>query len=169
MTDLGSAPLPPLADDDHVRGAPGAPLVIEYADFECHFCAVAHARLAPVPVRRVFRHFPMRSKHPRAWACACAAEAAARQGRFWQLHDSLYADQGRLEDPHLWQRAGDLGLDLDRFQADRRSDEVAARVRRDFEAGIRAGVVTTPTLFIDNQAYAGIPDRALLEQLTTDD
>jgi protein-disulfide isomerase len=111
----------------------------------------------------------MRSKHPRAWACACAAEAAARQGRFWELHDLLYADQGRLEDPHLWRRAEDLGLDLDRFQADRHSDEVATRVRRDFEAGIRAGVVTTPTLFIDNQAHAGIPDQALLEQLTTDD
>jgi protein-disulfide isomerase len=165
MTDLGSAPLPPLADDDHVRGAPDAPVVIEYADFECHFCAVAHARLADVPVRRVFRHFPMRSKHPRAWACACAAEAAARQGRFWELHDSLYTDQGRLDDPHLWQRARDLSLDLDRFEADRRSEETAARVRRDFEAGIRAGVVTTPTLFIDNQPHAGIPNPDLLKRL----
>jgi protein-disulfide isomerase len=169
MTDLGSAPLPPPADDDHVRGPPDAPLVIEYADFECHFCAVAHVRLESVAVRRVFRHFPVRAKHPRAWSCACAAEAAARQGRFWELHDSLYADQGRLEDPHLWQRARDLGLDLDRFQADRRSEETVARVRRDFNSGIRAGVVTTPTLFIDNEVHAGIPHPALLEQLTTDD
>jgi protein-disulfide isomerase len=169
MTDLGSAPLPPLADDDHVRGAPDAPLVIEYADFECHFCAVAHVRLAPLPIRRVFRHFPVRSKHPRAWACACATEAAARQGRFWELHDSLYADQGRLEDPHLWQRARELGLDLDQFQADRHSQEVATRVRRDFESGIRAGVATTPTLFIDNEPHAGIPNPALLEQLATSD
>ena len=169
MTDLGSAPLPPLADDDHVRGAPDAPLVIEYADFECHFCAVAHVRLAPLPIRRVFRHFPVRSKHPRAWACACATEAAARQGRFWELHDSLYADQGRLEDPHLWQRARELGLDLDRFQTDRHSEKVATRVRRDFESGIRAGVATTPTLFIDNEPHAGIPNPALLEQLATSD
>jgi protein-disulfide isomerase len=165
MTDLGSAPPPALADDDHVRGPAEAPLVIEYADFECHFCAVAHVRLEPIPVRRVFRHFPVRSKHPRAWACACAAEAAARQGRFWELHDALYADQGRLDDPHLWRRARDLGLDLDRFQADRRSEEVAARVRRDFDSGIRAGVVTTPTLFIDGRAQAGIPDHALLARL----
>jgi protein-disulfide isomerase len=169
MTDLGSAPLPPLADDDHVRGAPDAPLVIEYADFECHFCAVAHVRLEPIRVRRVFRHFPMRSKHPRAWACACAAEASARQGRFWELHDSLYGDQARLEDPDLWQRAEDLGLDLDRFQADRHSDEVATRVRRDFQAGIRAGVVTTPTLFIEGEPHAGIPNQALLERLATSD
>jgi protein-disulfide isomerase len=169
MTDLGSAPPPALAVDDHVRGPAGAPLVIEYADFECHFCALAHVRLEPVPVRRVFRHFPVRSKHPRAWACACAAEAAARQGRFWELHDALYADQGRLEDPHLWQRARDLGLDIDRFQTDRRSEETQARVRRDFGSGIRAGVVTTPTLFVDNRAHAGIPDQAWLEALATSD
>jgi protein-disulfide isomerase len=110
----------------------------------------------------------MRSKHPRAWACACAAEAAARQGRFWELHDSLYADPGRLEDPHLWQRARDLDLDLDRFHADRHSAEVAKRVRRDFEAGIRAGVVTTPTLFIEGEAHAGIPDVAWLQNLRTE-
>ena len=121
-------------------------------------------------MRRVFRHFPMRSKHPRAWACACAAEAAARQGRFWEMHDSLFADQGRLEDPHLWQRAEDLGLDLDRFQADRRSEEVATRVRRDFEAGIRAGVVTTPTLFVDRRTPRRNPRRGPGSQrLTTDD
>ena len=165
MADLGSAPLPPLTGDDHVRGPEDAPLVIEYADFECHYCAITHARLRGVAIRHVFRHFPVRSKHPRAWACACAAEAAARQGRFWELHDALYGDPGRLDDPHLWQRARELGLELDRFEADRRSERVAGRVRRDFEAGIRAGVVTTPTLFVDGEAHAGIPDPALLRAL----
>ncbi|HVE68590.1 MAG TPA: thioredoxin domain-containing protein, partial [Solirubrobacteraceae bacterium] len=148
MTGLGSAPLPPLADDDHVRGPSGAPLLVEYADFECHFCRLAHVRLEGEPVRRVFRHFPVRSKHPRAWATACAAEAAARQGRFWEMHDSLYADQSRLEDPHLWARAEQLGLDVERFDADRRSEAVAERVRRDFRSGVRAGVATTPTFFV---------------------
>ena len=169
MTELGSAPLPPIADDDHVRGPSGAPVVIEYADFECHFCAMAHGRLKEVTVRHVFRHFPVRSKHPRAWACACAAEAAGRQGRFWEMHDALYADQGRLDDPHLWRRARNLGLDVERFEADRRADEVEARVRRDFDAGIRAGVVTTPTLFVEGQPHAGIPDPAWLMQLATGD
>ena len=157
----------PLADDDHVRGPAGVPLVIEYADFECHFCAMAHVRLTGAAVRHVFRHFPVRSKHPRAWACACAAEAAAQQGRFWEMHDSLYADQGRLDDPHLWRRAHELGLDLDRFEADRRSAEIEHRVRKDFEAGIRAGVVTTPTLFIDGQPQPGIPTEAWLAGLAT--
>jgi protein-disulfide isomerase len=109
------------------------------------------ARLLDAPLRRVFRHFPVRSKHPRAWAVACAAEAADLQGRFWEMHDSLYADQARIEDPHLWDRAERLGLDLERFDADRRSEAVAARVRRDFQTGVRAGVVSTPGLFLQGK------------------
>jgi protein-disulfide isomerase len=129
--------------------------VIEYADFECPFCAALSAKLARAQVRRVFRHFPVRSSHPRAWPAACAAEAAGAQGRFWEMHDLLFADQGRLEDPHLWARARTLGLDLERFDADRRSDALKARVRRDFESGVRAGVVTTPTVFAGGRMYAG--------------
>jgi protein-disulfide isomerase len=103
----------------------------------------------------VFRHFPIRSSHPRAWAAACAAEAAGAQGRFWEMHDLLFSDQGRLEDPHLWDRARTLELDLERFEADRRGERVRTRVRRDFESGVRAGVVTTPTLFVAGQMHAG--------------
>ena len=105
--------------------------------------------------RLAFRHFPVRSKHPRAWAAAGAAEAAALQGRFWEMHDALYADQGRLEDPHLWARAETLGLDVERFDADRRSDAVSARVKESFRAGVRAGVATTPTAFVDGVGYPG--------------
>ena len=139
--------------------------MIEYADLECAFCAKANEALAAVAVRRVFRHFPMTSKHPRARRLAHAAEAAALQGRFWELHDSLYADQGRLDDPHLWERARALGLDLDRFEADRRSEAVAERVERDFRSGIRAGVTTTPTLFVDGAARPGVPSAELLTHL----
>ena len=145
-SDLGSAPVPPVSDADHVRGPKTAPVVIVYADFECPFCSALHARLHEQPLRLAFRHFPIRSSHPRAWAAACAAEAAAAQGAFWEMLDSLFADQGRLDDPHLWDRARTLALDVDRFDADRRTDSVLARVKRDFESGIRAGVVTTPTL-----------------------
>jgi protein-disulfide isomerase len=143
-----------------VRGE--GPLVIEYADLECPFCAKTHVLLEGLPVRRVFRHFPVTSKHPRARRLAQAAEAAALQGRFWELHDSLYADQGRLDDPHLWERARRLGLDLERFDADRRSEAVAERVERDFRSGIRAGVTTTPTLFVDGVAHAGVPAAGLV-------
>jgi protein-disulfide isomerase len=165
LSDLGSAPVPPLSDDDHVRGPGDAPLLIEYADFECPFCAALVARLGDRRVRRAFRHFPVRSSHPRAWAAACAAEAAAAQGRFWEMHDSLFADQGRLEDPHLWERARAVGLDLERFDADRRSDDVRARVKRDFQSGVRAGVVTTPTVFADGQMYAGRTVERMLDGL----
>ncbi len=151
MADLGSAPLPPVDPAaDHVRGPDiaGTPLLVLYADFECPHCAALHARLDALALRICFRHFPVRSSHPRAWPAAQAAEAAARQGRFWEMHDALFADPARLEDPHLWDRARRLGLDLERFDHDRRRDEVVARVKLDFHAGVRAGVVTTPTAFL---------------------
>jgi len=148
-----------------VRGPSGGPVIVEYADFECHYCALVRRRLDDTGLRLAFRHFPVKSKHPRAWAAACAAEAAAAQGRFWEMHDALYADRGRLEDPHLWQRARDRGLDVARFDADRRSEAVAARITRDFRGGLRAGVVTTPTLVVDGQLHPGLPERGLLSRL----
>jgi protein-disulfide isomerase len=165
-TDLGSAPVPEPTGEDHVRGRAGDLVVIEYADFECPYCAALSSRLARRELRRIFRHFPVRSSHPRAWPAACAAEAAGVQGRFWEMHDALFADQGRLEDPHLWERAMRLGLDLDRFERDRRSDAVRARVRHDFESGVRAGVVTTPTLFAGGRMLAGNIDSTTLDQLS---
>jgi protein-disulfide isomerase len=105
------------------------------------------------------------SKHPRARVLAAAAEAAGLQGRFWQMHDSLLEDQGHLDDPHLWSRARDLGLDLDRFEAERRSEAVAERVERDFRSGIRAGVTTTPTQFAGGEPHPGVPGPALIELL----
>ena len=145
MTDLSSAPVPPVGPDDHVAGA-GEGLVV-YADLGCPHCAGAWRRLREHPGRLVFRHFPVASKHPRSPALHAAAEAAGKQDAFFAMVDSLYADRGRVDDPHLWQRVEDLGLDLERFEADRRSAETEARIRRDFESGIRAGVSGTPALF----------------------
>ena len=166
-SDLSSAPLPGPRAEDHVRGPEDAVPVILYADFECPYCAAAADRLAGAPVRVAFRHFPVRSSHPRAWPAACAAEAAALQGHFWEMHDLLFADQGRLEDPHLWDRARALGLDLERFETDRRSAALGARVRQDFESGVRGAVVTTPTLVADGMVYAGRIDPQSLEELST--
>ena len=139
--------------------------MIEYGDYECPYCARADLLLAGLPVTRVFRHFPVVSKHPRARVLAHAAEAAALQGVFWEMHDSLFGDQGRLDDPHLWERARRLGLDLGRFVADRRSSGVAARVERDFRSAVRAGVVRTPTLFVDGVQHPGVPSEELLARL----
>jgi protein-disulfide isomerase len=133
-------------------------LVIVYGDYECPFCAAFEARLGEFEV--CFRHFPVKSSHPRAHAAACAAEAAGLQGKFWEMHDALFADQARLDDPHLWARAEALGLDVARFDADRRSDAVVAVVKEQFRGGVRAGVVTTPTAFAEGRIY---PGRSLLE------
>jgi protein-disulfide isomerase len=137
--------------------------VIVYGDYECPFCAALEARLHELRLRVCFRHFPVRASHPRAHPAACAAEAAGRQGAFWAMHDALFSEQGRLEDPHLWARAEQLSLDVARFDADRRSEAVAERVKADFRAGVRAGVVTTPTIFVAGTAVAG---RATMEAVS---
>jgi protein-disulfide isomerase len=168
LTDLRSAPVPGPSEEDHVRGPYGTPLVLVYADFECPYCAVEAQKLARARLRVAFRHFPVRTSHPRAWPAACAAEAAGLQGRFWDMHDLLFADQGRLEDPHLWARARSLGLDLERFETDRRAAAVVARVRRDFEGGVRGGIVTTPTLIAGEARYAGRIGDQLLEELSSE-
>ena len=147
MSDLRSAPVPPLRGDDHVRGPDGAAVVVFYGDFACPRCAVEALRLRGEDVRVVFRHFALKAKHERAVPLALAAEAAARQGAFWAFHDALYEDQGRLDDPHLWARCEALGLDVERFQADRRDPAIAERVRGDVRDALRAGATTTPTLF----------------------
>ena len=165
MSELTSAPVPPLGGADHVRGPAAGRLVIVYSDFACPFCAVAHERMAALPLRVAYRHFALKAKRPRAPALAAAAEAAALQGAFWPMHDDLFADQGRQDDPHLWERAERLGLDVARFDRDRRSPEVAERVRRDVRDGMRAGVATTPTLVVDGRLHAGPPDASWLHSL----
>jgi protein-disulfide isomerase len=156
--DLTSAPIPPVSDADHVRGPAGAPVIVVYADFTCPFCAVAHERLRDRDdVRIAFRHFALKTRHPRGPVLAAASEAAALQGAFWPFHDALYADRGRIDDPHLWQRAEALGLDVARFDADRRSEAVLERVRADVRGAMRAGVATTPTLVVDGQLRPGPP------------
>jgi protein-disulfide isomerase len=166
VSDLRSAPLPPLEAGDHVRGDPSWPLVLIYADFTCPRCALAHARLAAAPLRVAFRHFAIAARHPRAPALAAAAEAAALQGRFWELHDAIFADPGRSDDPHLWAHARELDLDLDRFERDRRSEGVVAAVREQTRAGMRAGVALTPTLIAGGTFFPGAPDAELIASLT---
>ncbi len=166
MTDLRSAPVPPTGPDDHVRGPAGAPEVVIYADFTCPRCAVAWERLRGEPLRLVFRHLALKAKHPRAVALAHAAEAAGLQGRFWEFAAALYADPGRIDDPHLWAHGQALGLDVDRFEADRRSPEVTERVRAQVLDALRAGATVTPTLFHGSRAYPGPPDAHVIAAWT---
>ena len=161
MTDLRSAEVPGPRADDHARGEPDHPVVLFYGDFACPKCAVAYHRLKDAPVHLTFRHFALKAKHPRAVLLAHAVEAAAEQGRFWELTDALYADQGRLEDPHLWAHCEALGIDVERFERDRRSEEVAERVKRDVRDALRAGATATPTVWI------GPDDPELLDTMVT--
>lgn len=157
--------MPELSPDDHVRGDADAPLVVVYADFTCPRCALAAERLRGAPLRTCFRHFAISARHVRAVPLAHAAEAAARQGAFWELHDALYDDAGRFDDPHLWAHVERLGLDMERFESDRRGEAVAERVTHDVRSALRAGAAATPTLAIRGQLHSGPPDAALLASL----
>src|SRR4029077_19833399 len=127
-------------------------------DFECPYTAAAIqsiGRLAAsgATFELVFRQFPLRDIHPHAEAAAAASEAAARQGRFWEMHDLLFSDQRNLEDADLRRRAERLGLDLTRFDSDVVGPDVMARIERDVDSGDRSGVDGTPGLFIDGMRY----------------
>jgi protein-disulfide isomerase len=159
VSELTSAAVPPIGEDDHVAGE--GPEAIVYADFGCPYCAAAWPAVRRLPLRLCFRHFPMASTHPRGPALHAAAEAAAAQDAFWEMCDSLYSDRGHVDDPHLWHRAERLGLDFGRFQADRRSEAIRERIERDFASGIRAGVAGTPTAFVEGRMLGG----ALVETL----
>ncbi|HKQ16956.1 MAG TPA: DsbA family protein [Solirubrobacterales bacterium] len=152
---LGSAAVPPPGPGDHVRGR--GPEVVLYLDLACPRCADTWAEIAALPLQLCVRHFPIASRRPRSPVLHAAAEAVAIQSEdgFWAFWDSLLADRAHVDDPHLWERVEALGLDLDRFQRDRRSDPVAERVRRDFRSGISAGVAATPAGFAAGTPLAG--------------
>ena len=156
----------PVDREDHVRGGGGRQLVV-YGDFECPYTAAAMGSIGELlasgaAFELVFRHFPLRSIHPHAEAAALASEAAARQGRFWEMHDVLFRNQRFLGAADLRRDAERLGLDLSRFEADLVDPAVAARVERDVESGERSGVDGTPGLFIDGIRYLGPRDPASL-------
>ena len=155
--------LAPLDENvDHVRGAPAGRLIIEYGDYECPYSRQAYRAIEQAErqlggnVRFAFRHFPLTGIHPHALAAAAAAEAAAAQGRFWDMHELLFTRQKALEDGDLRRYAGQLALDTAVFDRDRAGPAVADRVRRDVGSGLATGqVLGTPTLFIDGIVHRG--------------
>jgi protein-disulfide isomerase len=161
----------PLDDAvDHVRGPTPGRLILMYGDYECPYSRKAMREIERVEgqdVRFAFRHFPLVEIHPRAFAAAAAAEAAALQGQFWNMHELLFRHQRSLEDEDLRRYATTLELDAERFEQDRFSPPVLQRIRRDVESGIASGEVRgTPTLFIDGVVHLGGYEAAtLLEAL----
>jgi protein-disulfide isomerase len=158
---------------DHVRGSSTGRLILEYGDYECPYSRMAYRQIQRVEsrlgggVRFAFRHFPLTDIHPHALAASAAAEAAALQDQFWEMHELLFKGQEALEDDDLRRYAAALALDLDRFDSDRTSPRVLDRIHRDMESGSASGEVRgTPTLFIDGVVYRDSYDAAdLLEAL----
>jgi protein-disulfide isomerase len=153
---------PPVTDRDHIRGQRTAPVtLLEYGDYQCPYCGQAFAILQMLTERMgdrfrfAFRNFPLETVHPDAELAAEAAEAAAAQGRFWEMHDTLYQNQDRLGQADLFAYASVLGLNGDRFEKDLATHAFAPRVREDFLSGVRSGVNGTPTFYINGQRHDG--------------
>ena len=149
---------------DHVRGPMEAPVtVVEYGDFECPYCGRAEPVVRELlgdfgDVRYVWRHLPLNDVHPNAQLAAEAAEAAARQGAFWEMHDLLFAHQDALEPTDLMRYAEQLGLDAERFSNDVREQVGAAQIAEDVDSADVSGVSGTPTFFINGQRHYGAYD-----------
>jgi 2-hydroxychromene-2-carboxylate isomerase len=140
-----------------VRGAPMAPVtIVEFSDFQCPYCSAAHPELERLvrefegQIKLAFKHFPL-SAHLRAVAAARAAEAARRQGKFWEMHDLLFAHQRELEDADLERYAAMAGLDVERFKADFAGADVQERVEADRAEGLKLGIEGTPTIYVNGR------------------
>jgi protein-disulfide isomerase len=161
---------PPVGPKDHMQGPPDAPVtLVEYGDYECPYCGEAYPVVKAVQERLgdqvsfVFRNFPLAQAHPHAEEAAEAAEAAASQGKFWEMHDLLYENQDALEPEDLVKYARALKLELPRFVLEMREHVYKERVREDFRNGVRSGVNGTPTFFINGVRHNGPFDlRSLL-------
>ena len=160
-TQWGAALTLPVDEDrDHIQGEPNAAVtLVEYGDYECPYCGAAYPIIKEVQARMgatlrfVFRNFPISTSHPHAEQAAEAAEAAASQARFWEMHDLLYENQQRLRDEDLYTYAGQLGLDVESFDKELAEHVHAARVHEDFMSGVRSGVNGTPTFYIGGARY----------------
>jgi protein-disulfide isomerase len=141
---------------DHIDGpADAAVTLVEYGDYECPYCGAAYPIVKEIQqrmgdrLRFVFRNFPITTSHPHAEQAAEAAEAAAVQDTFWEMHDVLYENQRRLDDPALHSYAEQVGLDVARFDREMAEHVHASRVREDFMSGVRSGVNGTPSFYIN--------------------
>jgi protein-disulfide isomerase len=147
---------------DHIHGSVDALVtLVEYGDYECPHCGAAHAIVKTImgqvgdAVRFVFRHFPMTTVHPYAELAAEAAEAAGNQHRFWDMHDTLFANQPHLDGPSLLAYASELGLDINQFDREVAGHVHLPRITEDFMSGVRSGVNGTPTFFINSIRHDG--------------
>jgi protein-disulfide isomerase len=159
---LGPLLAEPITEQDHLLGPADAPItLIEYGDYECPTCLNAVPIVQKVRealgnrVRFIFRHYPQSSIHLHASAAAEAAEAAADQGKFWEMHEALFKHQKELATIDLSHLALTQGLEIYKFETSRTRDKHRKRIDADYEGGKRSGVNKTPTFFINGRRYDG--------------
>ncbi|RAJ81941.1 thioredoxin-like protein [Chitinophaga dinghuensis] len=150
----------PVTQNDHSTGNPqSGRILVEYGDYQCSHCGIAFPLIRKLlrqygdDLLFVFRNFPLQESHPAAVIAALAAEAAALQGKFWEMHDILYENQAELSADNILGFAATLHLDMSRFSQDWRSQQLLDRVERDLEGGLRSGVNGTPTFFLNGERY----------------
>jgi protein-disulfide isomerase len=165
----------PVCACDHMLGADAAPVtIVQYGDYETKACGEAHLLLKAAlecfgdDLRIVFRHFPFHAQPLQAQRAAEAGEAAAAQRKFWEMHEVLFQNQGRLSDRHLRMYATHIGLDMTWFNRDMASQTHVIRVREDFLSGVRSGVNESPAFFINGWRYRGPLDVPSLNSATKD-
>jgi protein-disulfide isomerase len=166
---------PAVGNNDHMQGnAASNVVIVEYGDYQCPYCGAAHPVIKQImqefgsQVKFVFRNFPLSEMHQYALPAALAAEAAALQGKFWEMHDAIFEQQEYLSEPFLTEIAKSLQLNLHEFKNDTRLQKLADKVDEDFESGMRSGVNGTPTFFMNGHKFQG-DATDLLERLRSGD
>lgn len=168
---------PEVSAADHHQGNINASIIlVEYGDLQCPYCRRAHPLIKRLVKEKgndflfVFRNFPLRESHPYANAAALAAEAAGKQGKYWEMHDLIYEEQDKLDPDFLLQLAHRIKLDMTKFNRDSKSEELQNKIESDFESGIRSGVNGTPTFYLNgfklltyDETYKSLADAIELE------
>ena len=153
---------PPVSTNDHIQGSASAAIeLVEYGDYQCPYCGQAYPIIKSLQrslgknLKFVFRNFPLTEMHPNAMNAALAAEAAALQNKFWEMHDIIYENQQHLNDSNLLAYAEKIGLDLKRFKNDIKQQTLTDKIEQDFESGARSGVNGTPSFYVNGKKYNG--------------
>lgn len=153
----------PVNENDHIVGDPNTAkiVLVEYGDYECSHCGDAFPIVKKFVdenrknVAFVFRNFPLKDAHPNAMAAAATAEASAKQGKFWEMHDQIFQSHADLSEETLAQLVEAVGLDPDAVKNDVESTELQTKIEEDFEGGVRSGVNGTPSFFVNGEKWEG--------------
>jgi protein-disulfide isomerase len=151
---------PPVSQNDHIQGNLHAEIeLVEYGDYQCPHCGDAYPIVKSLQrqfgrnLKFIFRNFPLTEVHPQAKIAAVATEAAALQGKFWEMHDIIFENQRNLMRSSIMRYAAAVGLQLDQFESDLDNYKLVKKVEMDFESGLRSGVNGTPGFFVNGEKY----------------